>query len=333
MSAYARPRFAAAAALAWILAAPAGAPGRPCVAPRLLARSGAGRLGPDAPGQRSLAFRLAAPARVWAEAEGLEGLEGEDREEAPEVFLDDEYLGPLLPEQGSHWRSPLAVRLAAGWHTLLVRCSQPGGVGPALRYRAFLVYAARPCPGALRALAGPAPRPLAVEPIASPGASPPVRRRPRALAVRSTCGLLPVDTAWPARLGGRDLVLSSAQGRVTDSGPLARIRLGRAWTAWLKIPPSMGAKPFPLVARIEAGPGGSVRFLVLVDRDLPAGTTVAARGYRPGAWEPFTVWLCPGSLCVRFAREGLMRAPFPGRGATVHLGALGLTLTLSPRFR
>ncbi|MGH7441555.1 MAG: hypothetical protein ACREKE_02650, partial [bacterium] len=94
--------------LAFVLAV--GAWAAPCSkTPRVLAQSKAGSLGLAGRSQRILDFSLSKPGRVWAEAEGLTGLDGEDREQAPEVFLDDSYLGPLMPDFGSSWQSPRAL--------------------------------------------------------------------------------------------------------------------------------------------------------------------------------------------------------------------------------
>jgi len=60
----------------------------------------------------------------------MAGLPVGDSDAAPEIFLDDAYLGPLLPEHGGDWRSPHALLLAAGPHRLLVRLAPGSGAPP-----------------------------------------------------------------------------------------------------------------------------------------------------------------------------------------------------------
>lgn len=74
----------------------------------------------------ALPFSLTAPARVWAEADVQAGLVEGDADKAPEVFLDDNYLGPLLAQ---HWRSSRALQLEAGPHHLVLRSPDAADAG------------------------------------------------------------------------------------------------------------------------------------------------------------------------------------------------------------
>jgi hypothetical protein len=85
-------------------------------------------------GEYDLSFALTATARVWAEVDVEAGLNRADSNGAPEVFLDDQYLGLLLAEQDGRWRSPQAFELPAGTHTLSVRAADGENV-PSVRLR------------------------------------------------------------------------------------------------------------------------------------------------------------------------------------------------------
>ena len=84
--------------------------------------SDAVRGGPPPQRRFHLPFQLSRAERVWVEAQGLQGLR-HDSNTAPEVFLDDVYLGPLRSEHGADWRSPQAVDLSPGAHVLELRCA------------------------------------------------------------------------------------------------------------------------------------------------------------------------------------------------------------------
>src|SRR5580692_11236879 len=131
----------------------------PCVRTALLAEKGAGHLAEDGPSEVRLGFRLKAEGPVWAEAAGLGGLRAEDRDAAPEVFLDDSYLGPLLAAAGGSWRSPQALVLEPGRHVLLVRRADAEG-GARAHWSRLRVLGDEPCAARARrpeSAKGPAP--------------------------------------------------------------------------------------------------------------------------------------------------------------------------------
>jgi hypothetical protein len=294
-----------------LLAPLALAAAAPCPETSLvIAHSGAGRLDPSGPYEAKLDFHLAKAARVWAEADGLRGLAAEDRDSAPEVFLDDNYLGPLLVDFGSSWRSPEALRLPAGDHQLLVRSAQEGE-GPALRWTALRVLGDAPCvPKVPPAVAPPSKASKASEPASAP------------------CGSLIPRRDWPARLEGRSLTLSAASGAAVGSGPLVHLNQGDSWRALMKIPLGPDGQPMPLLVSFAEPAKDRVRFLVWVDHQ--AQGTVGALGYTPGVWESLTLSLCSGVLKMGFAQEPVLSFAFPRPGADFEVAARDLDLFLAP---
>ena len=276
---------------------------------RVLAQARPGHVGPDGPYEERLSFRLSAPDRVWAEASGLSGVGPEDRDAAPEVFLDDQYLGPLLSDFGEAWRSAQALRLGPGIHQLLLRCAEDGA-GPRLSWTSLRVLGDGPC------RPGPA---AAVAPVA-PGA--------HALAPPSCDGLIR-RRDWPARLHGDPLVLPAVLGRVAVSGPLVHLRLGESWGLFMKIPTGPDGGPLPLVVRFDTPAKGCVRFSVRVDTQFHGGV-VAAVGYAPNRWQWLTVSLCSGALRLRFAGEPPLGYPWGLPSLDFEMAARGVVLSLAP---
>jgi hypothetical protein len=293
------------AALALVSAASAAEP--PCLETgRVLARVQAGHVGPDGPYEERLSFRLTASDRVWAEASGLSGLGPEDRDAAPEVFLDDQYLGPLLSDFGELWRSAQAMRLGPGTHQLLLRCAEDGA-GPLLSWKSLRVMGDAPC------------RP---EPVAAAKPVLPAVPQP-------SCDGLIRRRDWPARLHNDTLVLTAVPGRVALSGPLVHLRLGESWGLFMKIPTGPDGGPLPLVVRFDTPAPGRVRFSVRVDTQFHGGV-VAAVGYAPNRWQWMTLSLCAGSLRLRFAGEPPLKYAWGLPGLDFEMAAQGVTLSLAP---
>lgn len=293
------------AALAFVSAASAAEP--PCLETgRVLAHASPGHVGPDGPYEERLSFRLSAPDRVWAEASGLNGVGPEDRDAAPEVFLDDRYLGPLLSDFGDAWRSAQALRLGPGTHQLLLRCAEDGA-GPRLDWKSLRVLGDAPC------------RP---EPVVAVKRAVPAAPRP-------SCDGLIRRRDWPARLHGDPLVLPAALGRLAVSGPLVHLRLGESWGLFMKIPTGPDGGPLPLVVRFDTPEPGRVRFLVRVDTQFHGGV-VAAVGYAPNRWQWLTVSLCSGALRLRFAGEPPLNYAWGLPSLDFEMAALGVTLSLAP---
>jgi hypothetical protein len=287
-------RIEGAWALAFWLAAsgPAGA--------AVLAQGGPLRLGLDQPGavpQFSLAFHLSASARVWAEARGLNGLQPGHSGEAPEAFLDDQYLGPLLAEHGGAWRSPEALELAAGDHALLLRCSSVGS----------------PADCGLRAL-----EVVSDGPKAAASAAP---------APAPDCGHPTLTRRWPARLHGQSLVLSVLSGRTQSAGVMVQLRSGQAWACRLRLPAPNG-QALPLMAKFSVTRAGRGCLLLSLDRQFQG--RVDALGYTPDTWEPLTVSLCGGRLNVALAEAPPFAVDAAGPSLELELAAQDVELGLKP---
>ena len=278
----------------------------PCAAgTALIARAGAGHLGSAGPFVESLPFQLKGPGRVWAEADGLRGLDPEDRDAAPEVFLDDTYLGPLLADDGEHWRSPQALLLGSGRHWLVVRSAQEGA-GPALKWSALRVLGDAPCPPARRHG---------------------VKRRPLA---RGTCAHPAERGDWPSRLGKRPLILSAPDGKLASSGSLVLLRPGDVWKALMKIPKGSDGQALPLLVRFEAPRPAYARFLVWVDRRAHNQSQVDALGYHPDVWEPLSLTLCGGNLALHFAQESTLTLACKDPTLSFEIAAQDMDLRLAP---
>ena|GEM_PF-3669570 len=269
----------------------------------MLAQEGPVALGLAGPGsvtQTSLPFHLSAPARVWAEAAGLSGLESGRSGEAPEAFLDEQYLGPLLAEHGRSWRSPEALDLDAGDHVLLLRCSSVG--------------IPKPCGiHVLRVLSG------------EPGPAAPAKR---ALApARQDCGHPALSRRWPPRFHGQGLVLSVLSGRSQSAGVMARLLPGQAWACRVRLPAPDG-QALPLMAHFTASPSGKGCLLLSLDQGFQGKAD--ALGYRPDAWEPLRVSLCQGRLHVALAQAPPFDLDYPGPSLDLELAAQDVELGLKP---
>jgi hypothetical protein len=128
---------------------------------------------------------------------------------------------------------------------------------------------------------------------------------------------------WPARLKGRDLILSASGDAPAASGPLIHLKDGDEWRARMRIPLGADNKPLPL--RCGYRGEDAQRFVFWVERDQAAGP-VDATGYTPGAWEPLTVSLCGGKLVIRFAQSPEFDAEWKQAAADLEIEAQGLEL-------
>ncbi|HTB21203.1 MAG TPA: hypothetical protein VK914_00705 [bacterium] len=295
-------------ALALALSTAPAAQASPCDGgPAALARGGAGQLGPSGPHERRLDFHLAAAGLVWAEAEGVEGTAGEDPDSAPEVFLDDRYLGPLTADSGADWRSPEALTLLPGPHQLLLRSAEDGE-GPLLRWQSLRVMGEAPCAEG-----------------SVPAASARRSRRP-APALPAPCGKLRQHAGWLGPAGGLDL--QAVPGRFVDSGPLVRLDQGETWTLMMKIPAAPGGGPLPLLVRFAPPSAGKLHFLIWVDKQFKG--RVGAVNYSAGLWQPLTLSLCSEGLRLRYAQEPPLLCPGLASGLTFEVAARDLDLALAP---
>jgi hypothetical protein len=256
--------------------------------------------GPDSVTQTSLPFHLSAPARVWAEAAGLSGLESGRSGEAPEAFLDEQYLGPLLAEHHGSWRSPEALALDAGDHVLLLRCSSVG--------------IPRPCGITALRVVSDAPGPTALA-------------RPGAAKTPPDCGRLVLSRRWPPRYHGQSLVLSVLSGRSQSAGVMARLLPGQAWACQLRLPAPNG-RALPLVAHFTASPSGQGCLLLSLDQDFHG--PVDALGYRPDHWEPLRISLCQGRLHVALAQAPPFDLNCAAPSLDLELAAQDVELGLKP---
>lgn len=258
-----------------------------------------------------LRFTLDGPALVWAEAEGLQGRRPGGHG-APEAFLGGHYLGGLRAEHGAHWRSPRAVPLGAGEHSLELRCPDVKDADD-VSIRRLRV---------LRQGPGPAPAPSR----SKAGSAQALRARPRA-----ACQDLQAGKAWPARLGAGGLTLSVLSGRSASAGVMARLAPGQAWAGLARIPKAADGGALPLAASLEpAQADGSVRLRFFLDPSGRLAPRHEAVGYRPGAWEPLRLEYCQGRVQATFARTGTLQQPHQGPWAEFEILAQDLELGLKP---
>ncbi|MGH7442642.1 MAG: hypothetical protein ACREKE_08230, partial [bacterium] len=206
-----------------------------------------------------------------------------------------------------------ALLLTAGPHTLLVRCSEPGGEGPPLRWKRLRVLGDPRCPPLVREV--------------------PQRKRAQRMdldysAEPLPCGAASVIGDWPARLEGRALVVSGSGLREVVNSPLVRLAQGQVWRARMRIPLGPGGQALPLMARFDREAPGRVRFWVGLDHD--ARGRVGALGYRPGVWEPLTLSLCSGQLALAFAQAPVQRFPCPEQSVSFYVSTHGLSVSLAP---
>lgn len=246
-----------------------------------------------------LAFKLAEPTRVWVEAEGLQGLH-RDSNAAPEVFLDDAYLGPLRVEHGGAWRSPRDLQLAAGRHVLELRCAAVGDADDVSLQKLRVLSEG---PAAPKAKAAPKP--------AAKGCSAPTLRKD-----------------WPKRLGRGGLTLSVLSGREADSKPLHTLKAGEAWALQARVPADPQGGALALNASMQRLAPGRWKLLFHLDpRGRDRNDPV---GYRPGQWEPLRFQLCDGQLRAEFAQAGALQMAEPGPQASIEIAAQDLELGLKP---
>lgn len=248
-----------------------------------------------------LPFHLAAPARVWVEAQGLQGLRsGSDA--APEVFVDDSYLGPLRAEHGLGWRSPQALSLDAGEHVLELRCADVMDADDVSiqRLQVLSDAAATQRP---KVKVGEAPR-------------------------RTDCGALVGRRDWPERLHGRAIILSVLSGRSSSAGTLIHLRQGERWQLRARVPLGADGKPLALRADLAYDRPGAARLTFSVEQGV--AVPVDSLGYTPAAWQPLSFRYCGGHLAVDFARSpSLVRAnDAPALG--IEIAAKDLELSLKP---
>jgi hypothetical protein len=247
-------------------------------------------------------FKLDAPTKVWAEAEGLQGLQ-RGGNAAPELFLGESYLGPLRLEHGDSWRSPKAVLLPAGEHALELRCAAVRDADDVSIQR-------------LRVLSD-APAP------SRPGP----RRKPASAAA---CRDLRTRKDWPARLGRGSVTLSVLSGRQAGSGILVQLEPGQAWHCAVRVPQAPGGGALALAAQWERLGPQRWRLLFFIDPQGRANPRNDAVGYEPGAWEPLHLQLCEGRLQAAFAKTGALPQAVPQGPIQVEIAAQDLELGLKP---
>jgi hypothetical protein len=271
-------------------------------------------------------FTLAAPARVWAEASGLQG-QGPDPNAAPEVFLDDTYLGTLRVEHGVDWRSPEAVDLSAGAHALLLRCAEVPDADDvrmeSLRVMAELPGKPKPVHAALK-------RPQA-KAAAKPSAAPVSAQAPAPEAAKTPdCGHLRERVEWIDGPPERGKTLSVFNGHIVDGGSLVKLQPGEAFTLLVKVPGEAKQKAPALSTGWKADAGERLCFLFFIDPEAAQLPARDARDYRPNAWEPLRFEYCGGRLSVRFAKAHAQSLAWNKDYAELVVGAQGLELGLKP---
>jgi hypothetical protein len=258
------------------------------------------------PPRRSLIlpFDLTRSAQVSVEVEGLRYVD-RGPNAAPELFLDEQYLGPLLAELGSAWRSPRSIKLGPGGHQLLLRNAQVADAEDFVLKRIF-VYA-----GSSKARAAAAP------------ASTPVARSPT-VEGESSCGQQRRD--WPeAKKGG--VTLSVLTGQVVGSGELVHLQDGDSWACAIKIRAPY-SKPLALMAGFEKKGLIQGRWILSLDPEAPP--VVAPVGYKPARWERFQARLCQGSLSLRFGQAPPLVIPWTQKELSLEIAAQSVEVALRP---
>jgi hypothetical protein len=258
-----------------------------------------------------LPFYLTRSAQVQVEAEGLAHLD-RGANAAPELFLDDEYLGPLLAEHHGAWRSPRQVKLAGGSHQLLVRNAQVEDAEDFELKRIF-VYAGGPDSEPVKTGA-PKASPL-------PTAAPAPQENPLAA---DACGRPRRD--WPqAKKGG--VMLSVLSGRTIGTGTLVHLAQGETWACAIKVSAPY-SKPLPLMAGFSKGEGVQGRWILSLDPDPPK--RVEPKGYKPSRWERFQARLCQGQLSLRFGQAPPLKLPWPQDALDLEIAAQSVEVALKP---
>lgn len=257
------------------------------------------RGGPPPQCRHQLRFHLDQPTRVWVEAQGLQGLHA-DSNAAPEVFLDERYLGPLRVEHGRDWRSPLDLDLPAGPHVLELRCAAVADADDVSMQR-------------LRVLSAAAPK----------------KRKAKAPAKQAGCAAPLLRKDWPPALGRGSLTLSVLSGREAASPVLATLKDGEAWLLQARVPAAAQGGALALNATLSRLAPGRWRLLFMldskgrVDRNDPVG-------YRPGAWEPLRFQFCQGQLRADFAQAGALQMAEDAPSVSIEVAARDLELGLKP---
>lgn len=271
-------------------------------------------------------FTLTAPARVWAEASGLQG-QGQDPDAAPEVFLDDSYLGTLRVEHGVDWRSPQALELSAGAHTLLLRCADVPDADD-VRMESLRVK------GELQGAPAAAPRKRAhTKPAALLNAEPAPARAEAPVPAAATspdCGHLRERVEWIGGAPERGKTLSVFNGKVVDGGSLVILKPGEAFTLLVKVPGEEKQKALALSSGWKADKAERLCYLFFIDPQAAQLPARDARDYRPGAWEPLRFEFCDGRLSVRFAKAHPQSLAWHKDSAELVVGAQDLELGLKP---
>lgn len=260
--------------------------------------------GAEAEDRRSaldLSFTLTKTTEVEARAEGLKYLRM-DPNAAPEVFLDDQYLGPLLPEHGRDWRSPRALELGPGPHHLLLRNAQVADAEDFVLKR-FFVYASQP--------SGEAP--------SAPSLA------PARLAAENGCAKVQ-RRDWPSALKA-GITLSVLNGRTIGTGTLVGLAPGDQWVCGLKVS-SDRAPTLALEAGFQPLSGTAARWLLSLSPEPPA--QVDAVGYKPGHWERLRVKFCDGDVFFQFASAPAMKVHWPHERLDLEIASQNVELTLRP---
>lgn len=257
------------------------------------------RGGPPPQRRFHLPFQLKRSERVWVEAQGLQGLR-HDSNAAPEVFLDEVYLGPLRSEHGADWRSPQAVDLSPGAHVLELRCADAMDADDVSLQR-------------LQVLSDSEARPV---------------RTVTAKPARTDCGALVGRRDWPQRLHGKALILSVLSGRQRSSGSLVTLHEPQRWMLQARVPKGSDGRPLALAAELSYPQPGHARLLFYVD--ATSSPQVDELGYTPGAWEPLSFRYCGGNLAVDFARSPSLVRAGAAPALTLEIAAQDLELGLKP---
>lgn len=253
-----------------------------------------------------LPFQLSRKTQVWAEAEGIRFVDlGPDA--APEVFIDDHYVGPLHPEHGSSWRGPLTAELEAGPHKLVLRNAQVQDAEDFVLRRIF-VYASAPAKEAA------VQAPVKMEAPALPRSAP-----------ENGCDLKE-RRDWPKeRKAG--ITLSVLSGQVIPSGNLVRLKSGEAWTCGLKVT-GRSSKPLALLAHFAVGPGDKGRWILGLDPNPPP--LVDEVGFKSARWERFRAELCAGTLILQFGTGPQWKTAWAQPEIDLEIGAQGVEVSLRP---
>jgi hypothetical protein len=246
-----------------------------------------------------LRFHLAEAAVVWAEAQGLRGLRQGGGGGAPEVFMDEAYLGPLRADHGKRWRSPKALALEAGEHVLLIRTADVADADDVVLQRVLVL---------------------------SEGVK---EKAVKARKAWKSCEGLTLRKSWPASLRGGSKTLSVLTGREARSGELVTLKAGEAWKAQVRIPYAQSGKPLPLAANLF-DEDGVLRLTLFFDATSDPNAPVGALGYKPGRWQGLQVRHCGNRIQVAIAQAPPMDLSVDGKPRAFEITARDLELSLKP---